>query len=329
MIFHINSYRYTDRMRNLILWCLWLFFLFALPACPPKTGSSRAVVIRVGERSITAGDIERIVEITSLENGIPKRQVWSSIESLVDRIVDDALICQHGRDRGITVTEIELERAIQDIVKDYPEGTFEETLLNRCIDYTEWKRRFREQLLIKKIVEEQAESLDPIPYHAIKSYYEEREEEFWHPPRAKFIHIVTKTRGEAEALLARLQAGEDMTTLMKEQSSQSALQGDSVRNWATRGALPPTLADVVFSIPVGETSSISETPYGYHIIRVLEREPKGRKELLEVMGEIEKRLLSNARETHYSAWLEQLRNNYPVRIDHALLEKIRALHEGN
>ena len=316
-------------MRNLILWCLGLFFLFALPACPPKTGSSRAVVIRVGERSITAGDIERIVEITSLENGIPKSQVWSSIESLVDRIVDDALICQYGRDRGISVAEIELERAIQDIVKDYPEGTFEETLLNRCIDYTEWKRRFREQLLIKKIVEEQAESLDPIAYHAIKSYYEEREEEFWHPPRAKFIHIVTKARGEAEAVLARLQAGEDMATLMKEQSSQSGLQADFGRKWATRDVLPPTLADVVFSIPVGEASSISETPYGYHIIKVLEREPKGRKELLEVMGEIEKRLLSEARERHYSAWLEQLRNDYPVRIDYALLEKIRALHEGN
>ncbi len=316
-------------MRNLILWCVGLSFVCGLPGCSPKTVSSQAVVIRVGERSITLGDVERVVEITSLENGIPKGQVWSSIDSLVDRIVDDALVCQYGRDKGITVTEIELERAIQDIVKDYPEGTFEEILVNRCIDYTEWKRRFREQLLIKKIVEERTRSLDPIPHHAIKSYYEERKEEFWHPPRAEFMHIVTKTRGEAEAMRARLQGGEDMVTLVKQQSSQSGLQGDYVKNWAPRDALPPALADVVFSIPVGEASDIIETPYGYHIIEVLKREPKGRKELLEVMGEIEKTLLREASERHYSAWLVQLRNDYPVKIDYDLLEKIRVLREGN
>jgi parvulin-like peptidyl-prolyl isomerase len=316
-------------MRYLISSFLCLFPLLTLPACSSNTVSSQAVVITVGDRSITAGDIERIVNITSLENGIPKKVLWSSINSLVDRIVDDSLILEYGRDKSITLSETELERAIQDIVKDYPDSTFEETLLVKCIDYNEWRERFGEQLLIKKIVKEQTESLIPISYHAVKSYYQERKEDFWHPPRARFMHIVSKTRKEADALLVRLREGEDMTKLVKEQSIYSGPEGDYGKRWVTKDMLPSSLSDIVFSIQVDKLSNIVKTPYGFHIIKVLKREPKGRKELLEVMGEIKDRLFSEAIERHYTAWLEQLRNNYPVKVNYTLLDKARSINEGN
>ncbi|NVM25283.1 MAG: peptidyl-prolyl cis-trans isomerase [Desulfobacterales bacterium] len=315
-------------MRYFVFSFLCLFFLLTWPACSSKTGSSQGVVIRVGDRLITAGDIEGIVNTTSLENGIPKRAVWSSINSLVGRIVNDSLILEYGRDTGITLSELELESAIQDIVKDYPESSFEETLLTNCIDYDEWKERLREKLLIKKIVKKQAESLAPISYQAIKSYYQERKEDFRHPPRAKLMHIVTRTRREAQAVVTRLEGAEDVAKIVKEQSIRSGIQGDSAMNWTTKDMLPHPLSDILFSIPVGKPSSIIETPYGFHIIKVLRREPEGIKGLLEVMGEIENRLLSEAIERHYTAWLSQLRNDYAVTVNYTLLDRIRTSNEG-
>jgi len=277
---------------------------------------------------ITEGEIEGIVTITSLENGIPKKAVWSSINSLVGRIVNDSLILEYGRDMGITLSEVELERAIQDIVKDYPESSFEETLLTNCIDYDEWKERLREKLLIKKVVRKQADSLAPISYHAIKSYYEERKEDFRHPPRAKLMHIVTRTRKEAQAVLTRVKGAEDMARIVKEQSIYSGIQRDCGMNWTTKDMLPRPLSNILFSIPIGKLSTIIETPYGFHIIKVLQREPAGVKGLLEIMGEIENRLLSEAIERHYTAWLNQLRSNYTVTVNYTLLDRIRISNEG-
>jgi len=316
-------------MRYFVFSFLCIFFLLTWPACSSKTGSSQGVVIRVGDRFITVGDIEGIVNITSLENGISKRAVWSSINSLVGRIVNDSLILEYGRDTGITLSELELERAIQDIVKDYPESSFEETLLTNCIDYDEWKERLREKLLIKKVVKKQAESLAPISSQAIKSYYQERKEDFRHPPRAKFIHIVTRTSREAQAVLTRVEGSEDVAKIVKEQSIRSGIQGDSAMNWTTKDMLPDPLSDILFSIPVGKPSSIIETPYGFHIIKVLQREPEGIKGLLEVMGEIENRLLSEAIERHYTAWLSQLRNDYAITVNYTLLDRIRTSNEGS
>jgi parvulin-like peptidyl-prolyl isomerase len=315
-------------IRYLILSSFCLFPLFTWPACSSNTVSKQAVVITVGDQSITVRDIDKILNITSLEHGIPKKELWSSIDSLVDKIVGDSLILEYGKDKGITLSEIELQEAIQDIVKDYPDNTFEETLLNKAIDYNEWKERFREQLLVRKIVKEQTESLTPISYHAVKSYYQEREKDFWHPPRARFMHIVNKTRKEAEAVLVRLRQGEDMTKLVEEQSIHSGLQGDYDNNWVTKGTLPSSLSDIVFSIQVDKLSNIVKTPYGFHIVKVLKREPRGKKILLEVMGEIKDRLFSEAIERHYTAWVKQLRNNYPVKVNYTLLDKIRTINNA-
>jgi foldase protein PrsA len=79
---------------------------------------------------------------------------------------------------------------------------------------------------------------------------------------------------------------------------------------------------VVFSIPVGAVSGGVETDYGFHVIKVLERESAGRKSLVEVMGEIETKLLGEAMEKRYTAWIAELMGTYPVKVDYALLEKM-------
>jgi len=308
---------------------LCLFLLFPLSACSPETETNKVVIIRAGDRVVTVGDIEREVNLTSIENGIPKKGVWSSINELVDRVVNDALVLEYGKENGIFLNEIELERAIQNIVKDYPGNSFNEMLLSRCIDYNEWKERFSEHLLIKEIVKKQIESLPPVSYHAIKFYYQEGKEDFRHPSRSKFVHIVTKTRKEAKDVLARIKGGEDMKELVKKQSLRSGIYGDDGTHWKSKDILPTPLSDIIFSIPIGKLSNIIKTPYGFHIIKVLKREPPGVKDLLEVKDEIENRLLNKAIEIRYTTWLNELRENYPVKVNYTLLDKIRTVNEKN
>jgi parvulin-like peptidyl-prolyl isomerase len=314
-------------MSKRIVLYLSVLFLCTCAVCSQNTGSNKGVVIRVGNRSITGEDITRIVKFTSLENGIPKSVVWSSINGLVNKIVDDSLILEYGKGRGIRLDEIELERSIRDIMSDYPEERFKETLLTRCIDYSEWKQRLREQLLIRKIVRERTKSVGPITYDMIRSYYEQRHDEFSHPPRVKFLHIIATTRSDAEALISRVKDGKDMERIAQETLGHG-VQVDGGMSWHSKDMLPPALSKAAFSLPVGKVSPIIQTPYGFHVIKVVQRELAGRKDLLEVMGEIEEVLLSKDRESHYARWLEELRQHYPVTVNYPLLDKIRTMNEN-
>ena len=277
---------------------------------------------------VTIGDINREVQITSIENNISEKVVWSSINELINRIVDEALVLEYGEKNGIFIDELELEKAIQDIVKDYPENSFNEMLLSRCIDYNEWKQRFSKHLLIKKILKEQKDSLPPISYHAIKSYYQEKKKYFLHPSRSKFVHIVTKTRKHAEIVLSRLKGGEDIIKLVKDESQDSEISGEPGIQWKSRHVLPSALSDIIFTIPVGEVSKIIKISNAFHIVKVLEREPPGVKNLLKVESEIENTLLTKELERRYIAWLKQLRNNYPVKVNYTLLDKQRGVNEN-
>jgi len=314
-------------MRKGIVLLVSALLICACSACSRHTGSNQGVVIRVGDRSITGEDITRIVDFTSLENGIPASVVWSSINGLVKKIVDDSLILAYGKDRGIGLDEIELEKDVQDIMSDYPGESFKETLLARCIDYSEWKERLGEQLLIRKIVSQRMKSIGPISYDAIRSYYEQRHEEFSHPPRVKFVHAIAATRSDAEALLTRIRGGEEMERMAQGKTLGNGIQADLNTSWHSKDMLPPALSEAAFSMPVGEVSPIIQTPYGFHVIKVIQRELAGRKDLMEVMGEIEETLLSREREILYGRWLEELRQHYPVTVNYTFLDTIRMMNE--
>ncbi len=308
---------------------IYLVIFLYVCACVPDIFTNSDTVIKVGDRSVTTEDLERIVNIISFENGVPDKTVWASINSLIDRIVEDSLILEYGKDMGITLSEIELQRAIKVISRDYPLNSFKETLISKCIDYNEWVERLKEQKLLKKIIEKKTEILPPISHLSIASYYKEHAMEFRHSLRANVIQVLSETREDAEAIMARLRAGEKLTDFVKQESIYSTPQNDYGINWITKDIFPAQLSDIIFSLPIGELSDIIETTYGYHIIKVLQREPEGQRGILEVKDEIEKILLENAREEHYQKWLEELKNNYHIKINHSLLDKMMLNNEKN
>ena len=76
-------------------------------------------------------------------------------------------------------------------------------------------------------------------------------------------------RVEAEALLVRVQAGEDFATLATEFSDDPGtreLGGDL--GWFRRGRMVREFEDAAFNMLPGEVSDVIETDFGFHIIKV-------------------------------------------------------------
>jgi len=86
-------------------------------------------------------------------------------------------------------------------------------------------------------------------------------------------HILLDSRAEAEVVLKNLEEGEDFATLAEELSKDpgsAELGGDL--GWFARGQMVPEFEEVAFSLEPGEFSAVVETPFGFHIILVEERD---------------------------------------------------------
>lgn len=118
------------------------------------------------------------------------------------------------------------------------------------------------------------------------------------PDRTRVRHILIKDksaagRAKAEALLAQLKAGASFETLAREHSddAESAGKGGDLGFIVADGVVPEFAQAMQALSKPGDLSGIVQTPYGYHIIELVQRREAGKRPF----DEMREQLLMQAR----------------------------------
>jgi parvulin-like peptidyl-prolyl isomerase len=132
-----------------------------------------------------------------------------------------------------------------------------------------------------------------------------------------------KTPAEAQAKAARLlrdiQGGQDFALVARDWSEDpdSAPNGGdlSFRSLADLEKIDPKLKAAVQTLKVGESSPLIQTPYGFHIIKLMERDPGGQKDLsnAQVQAQIRQAIFSQKEQMLRAVFSEVSRNNAQVK----------------
>lgn len=154
----------------------------------------------------------------------------------------------------------------------------------------------------------------------LKAYYDSETAagRFQAPEERKASHILISVGGDTDeatareqidALLVRLQNGEDFATLAAEFSDDpgSGPEGGDL-GWAQREAYVGPFADALFSMSPGELSDPVRTQFGYHIIRMEEQRGGVPKPFDEVRDELHAELSLNTAEGDYYDRADQMRD---------------------
>lgn len=80
--------------------------------------------------------------------------------------------------------------------------------------------------------------------------------------------VAKKVEAKAQGVLKRVRAGEDFAALAKQYSEDSSASGGGDLSFFGRGQMVKEFEDAAFSLPVGSTSDLVKTVFGYHIIKV-------------------------------------------------------------
>ncbi|MEY2394934.1 MAG: peptidyl-prolyl cis-trans isomerase, partial [Acidobacteriaceae bacterium] len=139
----------------------------------------------------------------------------------------------------------------------------------------------------------------------LQAYYNQHRDDYRTAEQAKVSHILIKTplpgpdgkvdekgvaaaQQRAQDLLKQLKGGTKFEDLAKKYSedSGSAKEGGSL-GWIGKGRTVPEFEKAAFSLPKGQISDLVKSSYGFHIIRVDDRQDAHMKTLDEVKDQIE------------------------------------------
>lgn len=145
-----------------------------------------------------------------------------------------------------------------------------------------------DQYLGQEYLRRVAEANAQVPEDELKKYYREHEKDFIVPERIKVRHIFfaagkeaaadvkAKARAKADVVAEQLKKGGDFAKLAAENSEDT----ETAANGGDLGYLSPGKTNseefekAAFGLKKGEISLVVETPFGYHIIQVEERQEK-------------------------------------------------------
>jgi parvulin-like peptidyl-prolyl isomerase len=115
-------------------------------------------------------------------------------------------------------------------------------------------------------------------------------------------------RTQAEQLLARLRKGEEFAKLAREysQDAGSAARGGDL-GLVPKGQTVPAFDTVAFALKPGELSSVVQTPFGFHILKVVEHRAARQVPLPEASDQIRRFLTEQQRQQKTAAMVQELR----------------------
>jgi peptidyl-prolyl cis-trans isomerase D len=140
----------------------------------------------------------------------------------------------------------------------------------------------------------------------LKAYYQGHAEDYRVPEQALVRHILIKSpppgddgkvdpkaldaaQAKANDLLKQIKAGADFGKLAKENSDDPGSKDtQGLLGWIQRGRYGSAdIEKVIFSMPKGTTSDVLKSSYGFHIVRLEDKQDAHLKPLDEVKGDIE------------------------------------------
>lgn len=129
----------------------------------------------------------------------------------------------------------------------------------------------------------------------VEARYRENLSLFTTPEQVRASHILFKTEGKdeavvekaAQAVLARVGAGEDFAALARQFSEDSSAAAGGDLDFFSREAMVPEFSEAAFGQDVGEVSGLIRSQFGFHIIKTTDRRPGSTRSLAEARPQLE------------------------------------------
>src|SRR5438477_1743985 len=328
-------------MKYLILPAALFAGLLLAASCGSPSKASADVVARVNGKDITTATLEK--QFQNRLNGAEQPPSTEEGEDLMlqvlNQMINDHILLEQASATGLSATDAEVDVKFNEFKNQYTEDKFKDLLKEQKMSVDDIRNELRKSITIDKLVNKEITSKISVTDAEIKTFYDKNKASFNLPESYHIAHILVtavpdpdlhngknddaKSPEEAKAKAARLlkdvQSGKDFATVAKE-SSEDPSSGPAGGDLAFQPLqaienIDPKLAQSVQKMRTGETfPEVIETRYGFHIVKLMEKDAGGQKDLADprVQANVRQQIFNRKDQTLKNAFSEAARNKATV-----------------
>ena len=247
----------------------------------------KKILAKVGQKEITNLDVQGAIQ--GLDPFQAQQfQTEEGQKYVLDDLINQELLYMYAKDNKIDQDEefrTEMKRVEENVLKQY--------VINKILTSV-------------KLTEEEK-----------KAFFEAQKQSFSKPETASAKHILVDSEEKAKDILGKINAGEvSFEDAAKEHSTCPSK--DAGRDLGTfgRGQMVPEFEEAVFNMNKGEVSGPVKTQFGYHLIKLENKNESSIPEYDEVAEEVGKTLLFQKQGEVYQQKLNEVKEKYPNVVEY-------------
>ncbi|HNW99875.1 MAG TPA: peptidylprolyl isomerase [Candidatus Cloacimonadota bacterium] len=247
------------------------------------------IVAKVGNEVILNSDLQKQMSQMKNANMLTEGETERDV---LNEMVESRLVIQKAKDLDYKVDEDRVKNLVEKQMKTIQanfktEEAFYSELRKSHLTKSELSKYFTdlytEQMLKEQIIDNQIKRKVKVSDVEVSDYFREHKAELPMRPVMyqigmimRQVHVSDQTKAQKKAeitsILAKLKKGANFAELAKKESEDpgSAENGGDL-GFFSRGMMVKPFEDAAYNLKVGDISDIVETQFGYHIIKLEEK----------------------------------------------------------
>ena len=248
-------------------------------------------------------------------------------ENILQELIVTELLYQESKKAELGNLDAEAEQQFENVKKGFSsEDELEKILKDRGMTEKDLREDIKKRVCIEAFLSKNVYSKITVTEEEKRQEYEKNKDKLDVPDQVKASHILItvaadasdkdkeEAKKRANELRKTARSGEDFAELAKEHSEcPSAARGGDL-GYFKKGDMVEPFEKAVFSLKEGEISEVVETQFGYHIIKLVEKQSAHTLSYDEVEDNMERFLLNQRSMEETNKFVNSLKDKAEIEI---------------
>ncbi|MFC1621521.1 peptidylprolyl isomerase [Candidatus Omnitrophota bacterium] len=246
---------------------------------------------------------------------------------ILEELISAELLYQESKKSDLGNLNNKVNEQFENIKSGFAsEKEFKDVLKERGVSEKELKEDIKKGLYIKAFLDSDVYAGVAVSEQDKQQEYEKNKDKLNIAEQVRASHILIAAKQDAsdevknsakakiEELRKRVLLGEDFAALAKANSQDGSAQNGGDLGYFGRGAMVKPFEDAAFGLEIGQTSQVVETQFGYHILKLTDKQAARTLSYEEIKPDIERFLLNQRKGEVLQKFVTGLRNKAKIEI---------------